>query len=93
MFQDWLTIYKKTRDSTILKSDCICPECGANSIDLQFVGDIRERIGYLDMWCTTCLRGVHISRVLIPEGEPMISFDDPISTMTDRIPDFKQITP
>jgi hypothetical protein len=93
MFQDWLVMYKNLRDDTVVKSECICPECGAITIDLQFIGDVERRIGYLDMWCTTCNRGIHMSRVLIPEGAPLISFDDPAEVVSARIPDFEQVAP
>ena len=93
MFRDWLVIYKNIRESTVAKSECICPECGANTIDLQYVGDVKERIGYLDMWCATCNRGIHMSRVLIPEGASMISFDDPVEAVSARIPNFAQVVP
>lgn len=93
MFRDWLVIYKNIREFTVEKSDCICPECGTNAIDLQFVGDVEKKIGYLDMWCTACNRGVHMSRVLIPEGASMISFDDPAEVVSARIPNFEQVIP
>lgn len=93
MFRDWLGMYKNIRESTVTKSECICPECGAKTIDLQFVGDLKERIGYLDMWCTTCNRGIHMSRVQIPEGESMISFDDRVEVVSGRIPNFEQVVP
>lgn len=93
MFQDWLNMYTNIRKSTVTRSECICPECGANSIDHQFVGDVKKRIGYLDMWCTTCNRGIHMSRVLVPEGESMISFDEPVEIVSGRIPNFEQVVP
>jgi hypothetical protein len=93
MFQDWLVMHKKLQDDTVVKSECICPECGARTIDLQFVGDVETRIGYLDMWCATCNRGIHMSRVLIPKGAPMISFGGSAEVVSARIPNFEQIAP
>lgn len=92
MFQDWLTLYKQIRDVRTKMVDFICPECGSSSIDFQYVGDVSERIGYLDMWCTTCNKGVHLSRVSIPAGAPLISFDDPDEVLVARIPNFEPVT-
>lgn len=93
MFQDWLNLYAIIRKSTVAGSGHICPECGANSIVHQFVGDVKKKIGYVDMWCTTCNRGIHMSRVLVSEGESMISFDVPSEVISDRIPNFEQVVP
>jgi len=93
MFKEWLYLYNKLRTSTSNRADCRCPECGSNTIDYQFVGDLEKRIGYLDIWCATCNYGVHMSRVIIPEGESIISFDDPSEVLTARIPNFVQVTP
>jgi len=44
------------------------------------------------MWCTTCNKGVHHSRVSIPADAPLISFDDPDEVLVARIPNFEQVT-
>ncbi len=39
-----------------------CPsygECGG--IDYLYIGDRDTRIGYFQLWCNKCLKGVHIS--------------------------------
>jgi hypothetical protein len=92
MFQDWLNLYKKIRDVRTAKGNLICPECGNGSVDFQYVGDASERIGYVDMWCTACNKGVHLSRVSIPEGMPSISFDDSDEVLLARFPNYEPVT-
>ena len=93
MFRDWLLLYAKICSSELPKAECRCPECGARTVDLQYVGDLNSRIGFLSMWCNTCLHGIHGSRVRVPENETMLSFEDPDETITSRIPNFKQVHP
>lgn len=91
MFQDWLQLYKKIHSAAFQKEDLACPECLSRSVDFQYVGDASRRIGYLDIWCTTCWKGVHFSRVSIPADRDMISFDAPDEVLTARIPEFEQV--
>lgn len=93
MFQDWLNLYKAMRESSVNQGGLVCPECGSQSVDVQYVGDEIKRIGYLDMWCTSCNKGVHFSRVSIPEGVDFISFAAPDEMIAARIPNFEQVVP
>lgn len=93
MFQDWLNIYKAIHDAPTQEQKLACPECGSESIDFQYVGDEKRRIGYLDMWCTTCNKGVHMSRVSIPAEANVISFEAPEEQVIGRIPSFTQVVP
>jgi transcription elongation factor Elf1 len=65
-----------------------CPICGNKTIEYLYVGDRLTRIGFLRVWCSICLKGVHISRVSIPKDINMGDFNDELD-----IPDFEQILP
>jgi hypothetical protein len=93
MFRDWILLYNKISNVELAKAEGLCPECGAKTIDMQFVGNLKKRTGYFSMWCDTCLRGIHISRTSIPENVTMLSFDDPLEIITSRIPNFEQVLP
>jgi hypothetical protein len=73
--------------------DLQCPSCGKHTIDYQYVGDPETRIGYLDIWCTSCLHGIHVSRVKVPGETPMLSFKTDPSTIAARIPKFTWVVP
>jgi len=92
MFADWLNLYKKIHASPVAQA-LPCPECSNETVDFQYVGDRDARKGYLDMWCRHCNKGVHLSRVTIPEGAQVIAFDAPDDVLTARIPDFEQVVP
>jgi hypothetical protein len=89
----WLHLGNKMIDNLPNKVLLKCPECNNETVDYQYVGDPKSRIGYLDMWCTSCLKGVHISRVQIPENAELIPFDAPKEQIINRIPNFKLVEP
>jgi transcription elongation factor Elf1 len=93
MFKDWLDIYKQINARGGESDLFICPECGHATVDFQYVGKESDRIGYIDMWCSTCGKGAHLSRVAIPPSALMLSFDVPDDVLAARIPDFEQVTP
>lgn len=93
MFSDWLEVYKKVQAAPSSATAEPCPECGNDSVDFQYVGDVEARKGYLDMWCRHCNKGVHLSRVSIPQGAHVLAFDAPDEVLTSRIPNFVQVVP
>lgn len=72
-------------------SPLVCPNCGATAIASRFVGGGPQRLGYGAIWCNTCLHGVWLSRLTIPEGIPMIPIEDDPATV--GIPNFQQVSP
>jgi hypothetical protein len=69
----------------------VCPHCGSSEVAYRFVGGGPARLGYGAVWCNTCLNGVWLSRLAIPEAVPMVSIEaDPTSI---DIPQFRQVTP
>lgn len=93
IFNEWIKFIKIITDESENIDNLKCPHCDCNSIDFQYVGDEMMRVGYLDVWCKSCLHGIHISRTRVPEQANMISFNDPEQEISKRIPNFKKITP
>jgi hypothetical protein len=69
------------------------PSCGISAVDFQYVADAVNRIGYLDIWGGACLKGIHISRVRVPNGVSMLDFDSPADIVAARIPNFTWVQP
>jgi len=91
-FKDWLELFKKLHGQLPHTEGLECPNCGALEIQYQYVGNVPSRIGYLAMWCGSCLTGIQLSRVEAPECVEILSFDaDPESFK--RIPRFRQVVP
>lgn len=93
MFNEWLNLVKEIVDKLPNTDNLTCPKCSESGVDFQYVGDKTTRVGYLDIWCKSCLHGIHISRTKIPANANMISFDEPAKVVSNRIPNFVQITP
>ncbi|WPC42726.1 hypothetical protein [Clostridium sp. JS66] len=93
MFNEWLKLVKAIADKSPNTDNLTCPKCGDRGIDFQYVGDETTRVGYLDIWCKSCLHGIHISRTKVPASANLISFDEPAEVVSSRIPNFIQITP
>jgi hypothetical protein len=87
-FYDWLRLFD-VEDENSKKE---CPNCGHAAIHFQYVGDLRVRIGFLDIWCDSCIHGVHISRIRAPEHVSMISFEDG-AEYKRTVPNFIRIEP
>ena len=93
LFNAWLKISMSMTDKLPNTSPMDSPGCGQNSVDMQYVGDAETRVGYLDVWCSSCLHGIHISTVKVPLSTNMLDFDTPNEQIARRVPNFKQETP
>jgi hypothetical protein len=87
MYRDWLKIISKFDG----KEELTCPDCRAMSINYQFVGDCKTMIGHLYLWCNSCLHGIHISRVIIPNGVEVLPFDVSEKILSKKVPKYKLI--
>ena len=65
-----------------------CPVCGQAKIDFQYVGDKKTMRGFLCIWCTSCLHGIHISGARIPSHVDCLPKDQ-VEIVKKRIPNFK----
>lgn len=62
-----------------------CPVCREAKIDFQYVGDKKAMRGFLCIWCTSCLHGIHITGVRIPEHAVCLP-KDKVELVKKRIP-------
>lgn len=94
MFKKWLDLIGLIQDAKSNTETIGCPSCRCDGcIDFQYVGNLESRIGYLDVWCTKCNHGIHMSRVQAPEGFSMLPFGSDSETIASRIPNFTRIEP
>lgn len=84
----WLKIAAAIADNLPTVPPLECPNCGLPKIDFQYVGDKTTNIGFLCVWCASCLHGKHISRVKIPPQAEILSKDS-LEEVKKRIPNFK----
>ena len=86
MYKDWITgVFLDIKNNTTPH----CPECNSSNIDYKYVGNKNTKIGSLVIWCNNCLKGVNLSRIIMPENGDFIDIND--NNMLDDIPDFEMI--
>lgn len=92
MFKDWLNLGILLKDNAFSTENLHCPECSKKNISYLYVGDNETNIGYLQIWCNSCNKGIHMSRVMIPEGAKRIEFGDRDS-LVKLVPNYEHIHP
>lgn len=90
-WRQWLSAYSRVYDLLPEPSDEACPNCGAHTLMLAFTGLPRDRVGYASFWCSTCMFGIHLSRVPVPDDVPMDSIYVPESERNVRIPNYRVV--
>lgn len=91
-FSLWLDLAGKASDEELFKKET-CPSCHSSSLDFQYVVRASDRLGYLDVWCNSCKKGIHISRVTAPQGASVIDLNAPNEELAARIPPYNQVVP
>lgn len=85
MKKEWIKIISQITDN-IDNNNCMkCPVCG-EGIDYLYVGDGNTRIGFLQVWCNKCLKGVYVSRVVAPPNARFVTFD---TDLKDVVPKYE----
>jgi hypothetical protein len=82
----WLKVFVHL-DEMHSVTDLKCPCCEhSGHLDFQYVGDLKTRRGYLQIWCRNCNRGKSFSRLLVPQWAPILDWHGPRETIAQRIP-------
>ncbi|GAA3483124.1 hypothetical protein GCM10018966_076560 [Streptomyces yanii] len=76
-FLRWLNIYEEAwiDDSTLAGQ--LCPECGRADLNLVFTMPKSSSVNVMAaLWCSACLRGIHLGNCPKPEAGKIWSWDD-----------------
>jgi len=63
-----------------------CPVCGKYGIDYIYVGDGNTRVGFIQIWCNKCLKGIYVSRAAAPPNAKFVTFD---TDLKDIVPKYE----
>ncbi|NQF15107.1 hypothetical protein HPY31_14410 [Brevibacillus sp. HB1.3] len=91
-FKDWIKLTTIIAEIDQEVPEMECPNCHQLKIDYQYVGDLKSRAGFLDIWCNSCLHGIHLSRTKAPENVSLLSFDA-AEEYKKKVPNFTPIEP
>lgn len=81
MRKDWIKIVPQIIDNFDNIIQILCPNCKECEIEYLYIGDERTRVGFLQVWCNKCLKGIHISRAKAPQNAKFVTFDYDIDNM------------
>lgn len=90
-FDKWLKVSILMTDKLPDIKPVQCPTCGQNDVRVLYTGDVDTRIGCLDVWCNSCLEGIHISRAKVPITADNVAFRT--DWREPLVPNYKQVTP
>lgn len=88
MNKEWIKMIPKITENLNTNNKRQCPNCGKFGIDYLYIGDATTRIGYLQIWCNECLKGIYVSRAVAPVNANFVTFDEDVK---NKIPDYEYI--
>lgn len=86
MREKWLKLLFDTEGNLNDSQAIECPACKEKGVEYVYTGDVKTRIGYLQVWCGRCLRGIYVSRAKAPDNARFFSFDE---EQTNMVPNYE----
>ncbi len=93
LYKKWVNLSIIINNNLPFIPNLKCPKCDEEAIDFIHIGNSETKVGFMDVWCNSCLYGIHLSRVLLPEKAEIIPFEIPAEKLLKKVPNFKQVTP
>ncbi|WP_157441710.1 hypothetical protein [Actinoplanes awajinensis] len=90
-WEAWFDAFTKIRDAWPEPIDVPCPDRDQGRLHITYTGSPETRIGFATIWCDAGRNGIFLSRVGIPEGAEMLSFDATPEERAAVIPDIRLI--
>jgi hypothetical protein len=75
LWEAWFSAFSRVHAAWPDEVDVPCPQGDGGHVRVAYIGDPNTRIGMAFAWCDRCQQGIYLSRVGIPEGAPMLTFD------------------
>jgi hypothetical protein len=93
VWEAWMAAFSRIHAAWPTTVSVDCPSCGRGKVHVSYTGDPSTRIGYAIAWCDVCLKGIYISRLRIPDGAEMFTFDTPDEEIDAVVPNVSLIQP
>lgn len=84
MKREWIRIVPKITEDFDRINQIKCPNCGEYGIDYIYVGDGNTRIGFLQIWCRKCLKGIYVSRAAAPPNAKFVTFEADLKSVVPK---------
>lgn len=82
---DWMGVAAQISENVSNVHQVRCPNCGEAKLDYIYIGDEETRIGFLQVWCNKCLKGIYLSRVIAPPNAKFVTFDSDAKSIVPPI--------
>lgn len=82
---DWTRIITQITGDFEKINHVKCPNCKKNGLDYIYIGDDQTRIGFLQIWCNECLKGIHVSRAVAPPNAKFLTFESDVKSIVPEI--------
>ncbi|GID93416.1 hypothetical protein Adi01nite_28280 [Amorphoplanes digitatis] len=90
-WEAWFDAFTKMRDAWPERIEVPCPDGDHGRLHITYTGDPESRIGFATIWCEVGRNGIFLSRVGIPDGADMLTFDATPEERAAVIPDIRLI--
>lgn len=84
MREEWMKILPKLIDNLANPQEIQCPNCREYEVEYLYIGDEKTRIGYFQMWCNKCLKGIYVSRAKAPVNARFVTFDHDLNEILPK---------
>jgi len=74
MYKKWIKLIPDLTDNPEQIELLVCPNCMERKVDYLYIVRGKDRMGYLQIWCNSCLTGIYVSRAKAPEKAKVIDF-------------------
>ena len=85
MRNEWVQIVPQITEDADGINSIKCPNCEKYGIDYIYIGDEKTRVGFLQIWCSKCLKGICISRTVAPQNAKFVTFD---TDLKNKVPPY-----
>lgn len=82
---NWMGIVAQLSKNFAKLDHVKCPNCGEARLDYIYIGDEKTRIGFLQVWCNKCLKGIYVSRVTAFPNAKFATFDSDVKNIVPQI--------
>ena len=84
MRKEWIDIIPQIANDFDNIHQIKCPNCGKNEMEYIYIGDKKTKIGYLQIWCNECLKGIYVSRIVAPPNARFVTYDDDLKNIVPK---------
>ena len=84
MRKEWIDIIPQLTNDFDSIHQIKCPNCGKNGLEYIYIGDKRTKIGYLQIWCNECLKGIYVCRAVAPPKARFVTYDDDLKNIVPK---------